>query len=404
MSNESILSVIEELDRISNLHLRKCELDSELEHITSDCEQEKTDETDKILHDLKQYQSELTKKMEASVPMLPTLGKTSAPKRPIKETLQKGLLGAVAGLGAYIFFALWIILVIVNPDESSGVYAISFLLPVLLIASIVLWVLNQSKVEAYIEWKTKQTEWDQQIDEHIKEDEKARFLKECSEFDGCFLALVEKCDERFNDAELKHQAMMDEITQKYLKKLDVIHSEFNEIFDQLAEVTLIHIDHFEHAWRISSMLKTGRADSLTEAINLAIDEDRKEKEEATRQEEARRQEAILEQQAYDNRMHNEAMQRTAERQARATEAQARAAEAQARATEAQAREAAKQTQMAEQKARNDAMNAKREERERRQAEHNAKTAAMQRCYKCANYQSCGASRGNPNCGSFRAKN
>ena len=139
------------------------------------------------------------------------------------------------------------------------------------------------------------------------------------------------------------------------------------------------------------MLKTGRADTLKEAINLALEEDRKDREEAERRAEARQQEAILERQARDNRMHNEAMQRAAEEEARATRAHNAAMEkearAQAQAAAAQAREAARQTEIAQKQARD------------------AQRAASARCAGCANNLKCSykTKQNAGSCGAYRPR-
>lgn len=80
--------------------------------------------------------------------------------------------------------------------------------------------------------------------------------------------------------------------------------EYERNCKQLSQITVIDAELFELSGKIASMLEQGRAESLKEAINLAIDEDRQEK-------------------------HNQAMQEEAELQTLAAEEQARAAEEQA---------------------------------------------------------------------------
>ena len=99
--------------------------------------------------------------------------------------------------------------------------------------------------------------------------------------------------------------------------MEELYNQKEILINELTSTTLIPEELYCYAYRISSMLKQKRADSLKEAINLVFDEKRKEEEEEARREEAARREAILERQAYDNRMHNEAMQRVAEEEARA---------------------------------------------------------------------------------------
>lgn len=81
---------------------------------------------------------------------------------------------------------------------------------------------------------------------------------------------------------------------------------------------------------------------------MALDDERKDVEESTRHAEAHQREEILEQQAIDNRAHNEKMQRVAEENAIAMRKHnaeiERAAQEQARAAQAQAAEAARQSE------------------------------------------------------------
>ena len=107
-------------------------------------------------------------------------------------------------------------------------------------------------------------------------------------------------------------------------------------------------------------IEKGRASVLSDAINIALQDVQSEIAEAERRAEAARQAAILEEQAYESRRHNEAMERAEREHNMAME----------RAAKDQAREAAKQRELAE-KQYND-----------------AKRAASARCMKCANYSKC----------------
>lgn len=121
----------------------------------------------------------------------------------------------------------------------------------------------------------------------------------------------------------------------HAEKSSKTQAELDNVTEQLNAVTLIQPDLFDNAASISKLLRTQRADTLKEAINLAIEEERKENQERERREEARRQEAILEEQAYQTRMHERAMEQAAERQAAEARAHAAAMEAQARAQTAE---------------------------------------------------------------------
>ena len=107
---------------------------------------------------------------------------------------------------------------------------------------------------------------------------------------------------------------------------------------------------------------------------MALDDERKDVEESTRHAEAHQGEEIFEQQAIDNRAHNEKMQRVAEENAIAMHKHnaeiERAAQEQARAAQAHAAEAARQSESAQ-----------------RQAKE-AQRAAISRCSYCANNMRC----------------
>ena len=198
------------------------------------------------------------------------------------------------------------------------------------------------------------------------------------------MKLIDNCSKEYKKQTKAHKEGLENIKDKYLKKAEQLHAEIDAIATQLDEVTLINKGMLNMAWRISDMLKQGRAETLKEAINLAFDEARKDEEEAERREEARIQEEILEQQALDNRMHNEAMQRAAEEEARANRAHRIAME---KAADEQAKAMAKQAEIAKQQARD------------------AQKAAIARCASCANYSKCtpSARANSGSCGGYRPR-
>jgi translation initiation factor IF-2 len=134
---------------------------------------------------------------------------------------------------------------------------------------------------------------------------------------------VKDCDGKFDELFKEMTKEKNKLAKQHLAELEELDQEWKEICNQLESVTLIHSDLFYIAWRISSALERGRATTLQEAINIAIDDERLAREEAARQAEARRQEAILQRQAEDNRRHNEAVERAAREEARRAEQEAR---------------------------------------------------------------------------------
>lgn len=161
---------------------------------------------------------------------------------------------------------------------------------------------------------------------------KEKFYDYFRNYDECFLSAVKECDDLYAKALARRQNNYDKIEKEYAAKEQDLTDRKNQIEQQLNSITLIPEELFVDATRISTMLKQKRADTLKEAINLALDEKRKDQEEAERRYEAAMREAILKEQALENRQHNEAMERIAREEALAakehTAAMERAAQAQ----------------------------------------------------------------------------
>jgi len=387
MSNEmNVNEMLSELDRINSLYERHQSLTASMDNIVVEQNKENDNFAVEIVQTLNGFREKQDQKFGAKKPTIAPDCLVTLPEPPNKPNSSNPtkdiIVGAVSGLIMLACAALWLIMVILNPDTSALGLMLAYISPLLLLASAAYWFMKGStKVTMFIDWQNKQQEWKEKqrgwetkFNKSATKEENDRFLNEFKEYDACFLKLVEDCSQKYAKELKRYEEGLEAIKEKYLRKLEQIHSELLEVSEQLDNVTLIHSDLFSNAWRISSMLKTGRADSLKEAINLALDEERKDIEEATRRAEARHQEEILEQQAQDNRMHNAAMQRAAEEEARAMRAHNAAMERAAQ-EQAQAREAAKQSEIAQKQARD------------------AERAASARCAGCVNNMKC----------SFRAK-
>ena len=399
MSNELTLTeVVTELDRISSLCDKYNSLKKDMDNITDEKEEEDQELLSDVADTLKEFKKAQDAKFKANRPLISASRLTTPPESPKKPELKNPtkeiLMAALIGLITFALVAVVIIGMVISPlADAMGMLA--FFLPFVMIVAIWLWFVKGAPTITKItewqkkekEWKEKQTEWETKFNKSITKEDDERFINEFKDFDAAFLSLVDVCSKKYDEEFMRYDSGLEVIKEKYVKKLDDIGKELEETVNLLYQNTIIHPDLFDIAWRISSILKTGRADSLKEAINLALDEERKDMEEAARRAEARQQEAILEQQARDNRMHNEAMARAAEEEARAQRAHnaamERAAEAQARAAEAQAREAAKQTAAAAQQARD----------------------AQNRCRYCANVSKCSyvAKKNAANCAAYRPR-
>lgn len=392
MSNELTLNeVISELDRISFLYDKKQTLNNAMDNISNEKKAEDQELLTDVADTLRKFEEAQNTKFSANKPLIsaPRLSTPpEAPKKPnLKNPIKDVLIASISGLLTFVAAVLlFLAFMPVISDIMNGFFG--FVVFLIIIVCPCVWFFSGARKATEIfewqkaekEWEEKQSEWELKFNKSITKEDDERFINEFKEFDTAFLSMVDVCSQKYDKEFKRYSDGLEAIKEKYIKKLDDISEEIKGTLDLLCQDTIIHPDLFDNAWRISSMLKTGRADTLKEAINLALDEERKDMEEAARRAEARQQEAILEQQARDNRMHNEAMARAAEEEARAQRAHNAAME---RAAEAQAREAAKQTAAAAQQARD----------------------AQNRCRYCANVSKCSfvAKKNAANCAAYRPR-
>ncbi len=403
MSNDkmSMSEIIDELHNIDTLFSRYRSIESSL----SDLSYKMEEETDQVRHEHvkllmefenKQREKTIVKKpapsraLRLAPPTPPQKPEISDPDKNIKKSV-------IAGLAFWACIALVVFSLAMGGTFYGQILQFVCVFPAAIAGFI--WHQYSDKVDMFLAWRKEQKEyekkqqvWKADFAKKATDADNARLLGEFQAYDASFLKFVEICSKEFADQyTARCEAGLQRVANKFQKEEKKLLSEAADVRAELDSVTLIHKDLFENAWRISSILEKGRADTLKEAINLALDEARKDEEEEARREEARQQEEILERQAEENRRHNEAMQRAAEREAADRRAHdremERAAQAQARAAEAQAREAAKQTELA------------------REQSSAASRAASARCTNCANFSKCppNARKNSGSCGAYRPK-
>ncbi|MBE6886479.1 MAG: hypothetical protein E7486_05950 [Ruminococcaceae bacterium] len=124
-----------------------------------------------------------------------------------------------------------------------------------------------------------------------------------------------------------------ELEAELQQKWDDTTSRIEQLEEQLREQKTIPCDYIYLIPEIIQIWEGHRADSYKEALNLAIEDDRKREEEAARQREAARQEELLLQQARETARHNKQMEREAAQQTALAQKQIAVAEEQLRATE-----------------------------------------------------------------------
>ena len=404
--NKEINSIVKELHRIGALYAQKVSLKDKLDNIVFEEKEELEAQKDDFVANLFQYQDEQAKKL-SEIPKNNTMIKKSIPVPP--QNPKDPTLGAIVGIIFFVSLPLFIISFILKfftiripfLSQIFGLLGqISFY--VALISGIA-WFVHFSKiVNDYLSYKEKLNNWGNTAKISFADGQNERFYSKCIKFENEFLALVKACDTYYAAEKEKNVIAINNIQKTFSEKRDDLNNQLENAETQLNAVTLIHPDLFGNALHIAKLLETGRADTLKEAINLAFDEDRKDAEEEARQIEAARKEAILEQQAEDARIHQQALERAAREHNAAMEREAREHNA---AMEREAREhnlamqaaAVEQNNIAREQNRlaKEQINIAREQNEVTEAD-------CTRCHACKNFGH-GCPGGIHNCGSFVSK-
>lgn len=232
-------------------------------------------------------------------------------------------------------------------------------------------------VKSYREYRLaneKREKWKALFEKNFSKEKNDALFNDFKECDKAYLSYLNSCAPIFNEAINNFKDGWQDICEDYKKKMREVAEEYAQNGKQLFQITVIDAELFELAGKIASMLEQGRAESLKEAINLAIDEDRQEKHNQAMQEEAELQTLAAQEQARAEQEHNEQMQRIAAEHNRNMEI---AAQEQARAAQEQARAAQEQTRVSQEQAR----------AAQKQADE-AKYNASRRCQFCANFPKC----------------
>lgn len=317
-------ATINELNRISDLYDRKNNLEEQIYQINDIVKEEQDQLLSSAIGELEEYQESINKNFGADIPKISPIACNTLPFKPdiYNNEMRRA---AICGLIFIVSLAINIIISNVTTTDSTSLagFAFTFLLIILSIGSAIGYFCWSSEIQEYIEWKKKYDNWKNQP-ETIGAFNNDHFFVECDEFEKMFKKNTEDCTKRFNEKNAQFQLDSKAVSDKWAEKLSPVNAELDNVKAQLNAVTLIHSDLFYSASHISTLLSTQRADTLKEAINLAIEEDRRDEQEAERRREAMRQEAILEEQAFQTRMHEQAMERSAREHAKQMEAQARA--------------------------------------------------------------------------------
>ena len=331
MAEFDIESTIQELNRIDDLYSEKTSLYRNLNGgIVAELKEESDRRINEFVRNLENYQKIQKEKFGAETPSISKVCKINPPPVKNKDKTQKintcsliwieALSNIVCLASLVIFILAWIF----NIGVIAGSFLILAIVSGLCIGGI-RFIGNSDHVslDSFINFKEQERKWQESFNTYDIANDQKRFFAECVPYEKRFNEIVNLCTD-MQSKELKEcQKALDNLRAEYLAKGEKDQSQLEIVEEKLGAVTLIHSDLFCHAWRISEMLETQRADTLKDAINLALEEERKENEEAERRAEARRQEAILEEQAYMTRMHEQAMERATEEHNRAMEKEAR---------------------------------------------------------------------------------
>jgi len=259
-------------------------------------------------------------------PTLPEGSFTFPPKRPEtpdcddeKKVMYAGIYGFLMYF-AFVFVAIiWII------SSIKYIYFIDahpMVMVVVFVGLMLPWILvgrKRADVFNYDEnckaYEQKLQEWSNQFDETLKSTVISSLLKECVDFDKSFLGFVNNTRAQINVAIEEQNQKRQSIELEYQKSREETQQHLNDVKQQLASIGVLSPSYYYLATNIADILESGRADTLKEGLNLAIDDERKENEAEQRRQEAQRQADILRAQAQEQERHNREMERNAQEQA-----------------------------------------------------------------------------------------
>lgn len=166
----------------------------------------------------------------------------------------------------------------------------------------------------------------------------------------------------------------DEALSEFIQKRKEANRQFMESYEEYRRLNFLPEEYENLIPKLITLLKSGRADSYKEALNMAIQEKREESAEAARQAEEERRTRILEEQAAEAQRHNAAMERAEQDRVKAEQQRVQAEKNRAKAEEQARRNAQK-------------------------AESEARARANRQCMVCAKFSGC-RNRDVPGCGAF----
>lgn len=322
------------------------------------------------------------------------------------------------GLIVLLLVAVYLFLCILNTND---VFLLMMLVGVLAAFIGIYWAVfcrSHAKelrkwLKQYKIWLQDRKQWEEEFDLYVRNNSLDPFFQQWQQCDHTFAELKEELDGIVSETTQDIVTQVREFgqqsreatarrKQQFAEEAAVHQAKIDFYTGQLFAQDILNQEYWHLAYSIHSLLSGGRADTLKEALNLAIDEERKAREEAERRAEAKRleesQRRHQEAEAAARAEHDRRMEREAEWQRQHQEAEAAARAEHDRRME---REAALQRQHQEAITAAQAQSDRRMERE---AERQ-RSAARARCVKCANYSKCPRSvrEASLTCGSYRPR-
>lgn len=396
--NENSVNI--ELKSICEKINRKQALKEEI--YTINCEREKKEASEFEKSEKRLLRFQKTNQLSKGYPII-SIPKDIFEKTPHSSTsiTTTRLRLAIIESCAFIISLIWFASIFVK-SEITGEFPFLIFMLSLAVTSILglyFFVGSLDYIKGAIEFSISCEEYEHQkkeLEDKVSKIDRLSLETQWDRFDRAFLAFVHKCNNEYNREADAFDTKIKEFEEDALCRIKAINEEIRVIDEELEKVTLIHSSLFEYAGKIGEILSIGRADSLKEAINIALEDVRKDNEEKARKEEAERQEEILREQARAQELHNLEMQRKYEEAERNARIEAAENRRMFEAFECRAqRDAAEMRRQQESYQRDMKRMAEKEAQSR-------KNALVGRCLSCANSGRCSSSiRGKlENCPSF----
>ena len=242
-------------------------------------------------------------------PEAPASCQKELPNHPVShacKTKTDVIVGGVLGLVFYLS------LIFIIP----GLALWFCLVPV--VVALILWMAVGRKRAQIVDYDKRWAEYEKQIDKWEKEisDELAdyddeKFFKDWDEYDHSFIDFCYMMEQSMRVLEQKYYEKFDEITENYIKEEKELEETISACEKRLEEINIISSRYYYLALQIHDVLYHGRAANLMDAINIALDDERKDRDEEARRAAEARQEQILRDQAQETRMHQQRMEQNA---------------------------------------------------------------------------------------------